>query len=291
VSIVKSLSVRDGDMFYIDHNSDSFTIIDCCLSEDNKTYIVDEIKSLVAKKGIIRFISTHPDEDHIRGLKYLDTTIGIPNFYCVYNDVTGDEDDEDFTKYCELRDSCQKAYHLYSGCSRKWLNESDETRKSAGINFYWPDITNGVFKGALDQANNGNNINNISPIFTYSIQEGVTIMWMGDLEKGFMDNIQTKLPMAHILFAPHHGRDTGKVPDRLLEMINPNIIIIGEAPSEDLNYYAGYNTITQNSAGDITFDCTNSKVHIYVSEKNYKVDFLDDEEMMSFDYYLGTLNL
>ncbi len=30
MSIVKSFSVGDGDMFYIEHNSDSFTIIDCC---------------------------------------------------------------------------------------------------------------------------------------------------------------------------------------------------------------------------------------------------------------------
>jgi hypothetical protein len=30
MSIVKSFSVGDGDMFYIKHNSDNFTTIDCC---------------------------------------------------------------------------------------------------------------------------------------------------------------------------------------------------------------------------------------------------------------------
>jgi hypothetical protein len=35
MSIVKSLSVGNGDMFYIQHGSDNFTIIDCCLSDDN----------------------------------------------------------------------------------------------------------------------------------------------------------------------------------------------------------------------------------------------------------------
>lgn len=34
MSIVKSFSVGDGDMFYIDHNSDNFTTIDCCYSDD-----------------------------------------------------------------------------------------------------------------------------------------------------------------------------------------------------------------------------------------------------------------
>jgi beta-lactamase superfamily II metal-dependent hydrolase len=32
-----------------------------------------------------RFISTHPDEDHIKGLLYLDTNLPITNFYCVKN--------------------------------------------------------------------------------------------------------------------------------------------------------------------------------------------------------------
>lgn len=30
MSVVKSFSVGEGDMFYIDHNSDNFTTIDCC---------------------------------------------------------------------------------------------------------------------------------------------------------------------------------------------------------------------------------------------------------------------
>lgn len=238
MSIVKSFSVGEGDMFYVQHNVDSFTIIDCCLSDDNKASIVNEIKAIAAKKGITRFISTHPDDDHIRGLKYLDATIGILNFYCVKNDATKEDDTDDFKRYRELRDSAQKAFYLSTGCSRKWLNESDETRKGAGIKVYWPDTANERFVEALAQAKAGESPNNISPTITYSVQDGVTIMWMGDLETEFMESIQKKLslPRAHILFAPHHGRDTGKVPETLLKTINPKAIIIGEAPSEDLNY-------------------------------------------------------
>ena len=36
MSIIKSLSVGYGDMFYIKHNSDNFTIIDCNLEDDNE---------------------------------------------------------------------------------------------------------------------------------------------------------------------------------------------------------------------------------------------------------------
>jgi hypothetical protein len=77
----------------------------------------------------------------------------------------------------------------------------------------------------------------------------------------------------------------------MLTKISPKIVVVGEAPSEDLNYYAGYNTITQNSAGDIIFDCNRRKVHIFTSNE-YSLDFLDDESQSRTGYfYLGTLNL
>ena len=76
--------------------------------------------------------------------------------------------------------------------------------------------------------------------------------------------------------------------------MDPDIIIMGEANSNDSDYtsYPDHNKIRQNSADDIILECgTDKKVHIYVSNKNYSVDFLDDEDMYSFDYYIGTLNL
>ena len=77
--------------------------------------------------------------------------------------------------------------------------------------------------------------------------------------------------------------------------MNPDIVIMGEAPSKSLDYaaYDDYNKITQNSAGDIIFDCLINKVNIYVSSDSYSVDFLDDENLSGkYDCnYLGTLNL
>ena len=93
------------------------------------------------------------------------------------------------------------------------------------------------------------------------------------------------------MFAPHHGRDSGKVSDDVLKKLDPYIIVIGEAPSKFLNYYSGYNTIKQNSAGDILFDCSGDKVHVYVSEADYDYDtsFLSNEGAYNsnFGYYLG----
>ncbi len=294
MSIVKSFSVGEGDMFYIKHGSDNFTIIDCCMSDEDRTAIVNELKSESNGKGITRFISTHPDDDHFRGLAYLNRSMPIVNFYCVANEATKADETDDFKEYCTLRDNPEKAFCLVRGCTRKWLNEESEERKSSGIHILWPVTSNEHYREAIKKAKEGKSFNNISPIVKYSLDGGATILWMGDLEADFMEKIKDEIRMvaADILFAPHHGRDSGKVPADWLEEMNPKIVIIGEAPSEDLNYYEGYNTITQNSAGDITLECVSGKTHIYVSNDNYSVDFLDDENLPdTYGKYIGTLKV
>ena len=291
MSKVKSLSVGNGDMFYIKHNSDNFTTIDCCLSDDNKKTIVDELKTQSSGKNISRFISTHPDEDHIQQLDYLDDNMTIYNFYCVQNEATKKDETSGFKRYCKLRDG-DKAFNIYKGCSRKWMNLSDETRGSSGINILWPDTNNQHFKNALKIAKDGGSPNNISPIITYGVGDA-KYQWMGDLETTFMENIKDEVDFAkvNILFAPHHGRESGKIPKSILDILKPDIIIIGEAPSANLNYYQGYNTITQNSAGDITFVNDDKEIHIYVSNKDYKVNFLKNKNKNEYHYYLGTLEI
>lgn len=290
MTVLKSFAVGDGDTYYIRHNSDSFTIIDCNLGEDNRERILSEIEAQASDKGIQRFISTHPDEDHIHGLAYLDQHMPIVNFYCVDNQATKEEVTIDFKKYVELRDS-DKAFYLYKGCSRKWLNKGDGERRSAGITFIWPDVENERYQEELEKARQGQSFNNISVMIKYSLNNGVRALWMGDLETEFMDAIKHDVdwPEIDVLFTPHHGRDSGRVPQEILEALNPSILVIGEAPSEYLNYPPGYNKLTQNSSGDITFHCVTSAVHIYVSNPNYSVDFLDNENMSDFENYIGTL--
>ena len=293
MSIVKSFSVGDEDMFYINHNSENFTVIDCYMHEDNEDKIIDEIIDKSKDKGVVRFISTHPDEDHILGLKKYMNRVGINNFYCVENEATKKHETEDFKEYCSLRDG-DKHFYLYEGCARRWMNMKNEERGSSGITILWPKTNNKYFKEALEKAHNGKSPNNISPIIKYSLENGVKILWFGDLEKDFMEDIKDDLEIeeADIIFAPHHGRYSGKIPNEILEKINPKLIVIGEAPSSNLNYYSGYNTITQNSAGDITFECEQNNVHIYVSNENYSVSFLKNKyKANDYDYYIGTLEV
>ncbi len=297
MSTIKSFSVGNGDMFYIKHESDNFTVIDCHLNDEKTNeLIIDEIIRESKDKGIQRFISTHPDEDHIKGLIELDKKWGIQNFYCVKNEADKNEPSEDFKKYCELRDSEKKAYYIEKGCVRKWMNQTTNERGSSGINILWPDTSNKYFKEELEKVKEGESPNNISPVIKYSLEDGVNCLWMGDIETEFLTNVNDKISFGDvdILFAPHHGRDSGKIPEEILKDINPKLIMIGEAPCEHLNYYNNYNTITQNTAKNIIFNCEKGNVHIYVSNTDYpSVDFLQDEKKDDFDKYkyLGTLKV
>lgn len=301
--IIKSFAVSDengeaGDMFYIKHATRNFTIIDCCMVEENQEVIINEITEAKAGKDITRFISTHPDEDHICGLGYLDEGIGLLNFYCVENKAKKNDPSESFIHYCMLRDDKKKHYYVYKGCKRKWMNDNDENDGknygSSGINFLWPDTSDEDFQEAQRQAEEGKAYNNLSPIFTYTLRGNIRAMWMGDMEHDFLEKIKDKVswPEIDVLFAPHHGRDSGKVSNDVLKKLNPHIIVIGEAPAEHLNYYSGYNTIKQNSAGNIVFVCSEKKAHVYVSKSSYRYDtsFLRNEhaENYTYGYYLGS---
>lgn len=292
MSVVKSFAVGAGDMFYIRHNSDNFTIIDCDLNDENADPIIGDIKKVSAGKGISRFICTHPDDDHFGGIHLLDNSLPICNFYVVKNQAIKDSDTDSFKHYCQLRDG-EKAFYIYKGCTRKWMNQEDETRGSSGINILWPDTSNPQFIEALASCNAGESYNNTSAVVSYQLQNGASFLWLGDLETDFMESITDSIDLTKttIVFAAHHGRESGRIPNSWLEKLDPQIIVIGEAPSRHLHYYTGYKTVTQNMAGDITMDCVGDRVHFYVSNESYTHKGLDDEEMSAYPNYVGSITV
>jgi beta-lactamase superfamily II metal-dependent hydrolase len=292
MALIRSFAVGNGDMFYIKHNSDNFTIIDCQLFGEYKDWLVAELKRESKSKGITRFISTHPDEDHIQGIEYLDEQMPIQNFYVVKNNATKPEKTESFKHYCQLRDG-DKAYYVHKGCKRKWINESDETRGTAGIQILWPNTSNEHFKTALQNAADGTAFNNISLVARYAIEDSASFMWIGDLETQFMEDIFSDIVLQEttVVFAPHHGRKSGKLPNKWLDKLRPKIIVIGEAESRHLHYYTGYNKIIQTKAGDLTFIPDGRKIHCYASNEDFGMcDWLDDQGETDRQFYIGTLN-
>ena len=74
MSIVKSFSVGNGDTFYIKHGTRNFSIIDCCLSDDNRKEIVDEIK-------LANFIDDEQSQAKKLKQKTLFITLGAGTIY------------------------------------------------------------------------------------------------------------------------------------------------------------------------------------------------------------------
>lgn len=300
MSIVKSFSFPKGeirgDTFYIKHAVDSFTVIDCYLLSNSKfddnnrqNEIIDEI--IEQSEGRIRrFISTHPDNDHIAGIEELFRRWPTDNFYAVENNIPANQDDVSLTKYIELKE--KHNYAIKEGIKRCWLNDSNNEHNSSGINFHWPKLNNEAFKEALKKVSEGKEINNICPVFTYSIKDGAKYMWMGDLETGmqqeYFDSCND-IPHVNILFQPHHGRESGSVPADLLDALDPQLIIIGNAPSAHIDYGDSRMSITQNSSGDLVFENDGDYVHIYSQNKVDNLpDCLEKLRLRSIAVYKGT---
>lgn len=299
MSIIKSFSVGNGDMFYIKHNSNNFSIIDCCLDDDNKDAILKEIKDKCGTECMRRFISTHPDEDHIKGLKQLCDSFGIWNFYYVDNKATKAEESDSFKYYCKLRDyeTNVTPHQIQKGSKWKWMNEngSAEDNKdygSAGIFIMWPDRSNNEFKKWLKSANEGSSYNNISPIIKYAAHNGAVALWMGDMSSDYIAKIAGCIdwPKVDILFAPHHGRATAKISELIMKKMAPKVVVIGEGPSADLDYYTEWNTLTQNTAKNLTFVCRDGIVDVYSSCRSYSAEFLTQNSSYPdcADKYIGS---
>lgn len=300
MSKIKSFSVQTGDMFYIEHETDSLTIIDCNIVSEKEDTILNELKSIQKTKSVTRFISTHPDEDHIHGIELVDKNLNINNFYCVENKINKKNGSASFQRYCELRDG-KHHFYLCEGVERPYLNKSGKTNNgkminSSNISILWPKTNQEDFKKALEEAERDNKYNNICPIIKFSADNGASFLWFGDLEKSFMNKIENELCklLTHvdIVFAPHHGRQTGAIPGSILERLSPKVIVIGEASSNELDYYSNYNHINQNSLKDILFVTSSDGIDIYALNK-HNYDFLRD--LKKFDTgglkYIGTVNM
>ena len=309
MSVVKSYSFPDGDirgdMFYIKHYSDNFTIIDCYLKEGDdrscrKDKILEEIAEVSSDRTIHRFISTHPHNDHILGIEALNAQEEIINFYAVENDIPADPDDDSLTKYLEIK--AAKNTPIVEGLRRCWLNQEDDAkvRGSSGITFLWPKANVAEFKDALEVVRKGGNPNNISCVFTYSIEDGATYMWMGDMhtdmQEVFLREMRDKLGPIDILFHPHHGRKSSAPPKELLDILNPKIIVISNAPADDLNYDDPDRTITQNTAGDVVFVNDGDYVHVYTANEYNEAPkclekIKDKNDDAIYGHYIGSLSL
>lgn len=267
MAIVKSFAVGEGDMFYIKHDNKTLTIIDCCLSksDEKKEYILEELKNL-KDIDFNRFILTHPHDDHTRGFEDLTKEIKINNIYRTIDQFIKQK------KNLNEKTSSPKILDLFNNITNSWFNKPKGSRGSSNLECLWPDKNNPEF---LDAKKNGD-WNNVSPVIRF-VDSGYSFIWFGDLEipmlEEFFNQEKDIISPTDIVFAPHHGRESGKIPDALLKKLNPQLIVIGEIEDkDDIADYGKYKTISRANSGDITFYIENGKCYIFTENKIVKTE-------------------
>lgn len=100
-----------------------------------------------------RFICTHTDDDHLKGIEKLDKKFPMADFDCVKKSQRRDLTDS-FIHYFALRIG-GKAFFLEKISKRKWPNQGDAERKSSGLQILWPDTSRADFKEALRKCDAG----------------------------------------------------------------------------------------------------------------------------------------
>ena len=118
------------------------------------------------------------------------------------------------------------------------------------------------------------------------------------MQQEYYDTCSKNIPVVNILFQPHHGRKSASIPPALLDALNPQLIIIGNAPSEYIDYGNSRMTITQNTAGDLVFVNDDGYVHIYsqneINNKPACLEKLSPKYIYSdkgTPFYCGSLKL
>lgn len=308
MSVIHFLNVLEGDCNIIHHDTNRVTVIDISNGyNDTDTAVEKAVKASEMRKimltrtqvpsdkkdyqqkktpdnpiqylkklgikDIFRFIITHPDMDHLDGIKDLFEEFEITNTWDTNNNKTIDanagfggynrEDWEFYTKLRRGQVTGTKRLTYYAGEDNKYYNDDN-------IKILCPTPR------LLKQANDCGNYNDSSYVFLYTPKKSNGRKWKflfaGDSEDNsweyILQNHKEDVTNVDVLFAPHHGRDSGRNYD-FLKSVNPKVTLFGNASSKHLAYNCYKPTrITNNQAGYVIIDITETKITFYV--KNYE---------------------
>jgi beta-lactamase superfamily II metal-dependent hydrolase len=298
VGIFHFLNVGQGDCSIIQHPSGHVTVVDVNhakppLTEGAKL-IISIMKENYAQKSnptnpieymqergindVFRFVLSHPDMDHMGGIKALFEAFAPANFWdtannCVKDDWNGgpySRDDWDF--YRSIRDGrnvSTKRLVLYAGARGKYYNDDDAAGGGDGLHILAP-------TPALVSAANGNgDHNDCSYVILYRSRAG-RILLAGDSHdatwRHILDNHADEVADVEVLLAPHHGRHSDR-DFSFLDVVRPKLTLFGNASSEHLAYaawsYRKLPIITNNQAGDVIIDTGGPQMQLFVTNEKY----------------------
>lgn len=249
--------------------------------------------------SVFRFILTHPDMDHMDGLKDFFEEFQPINFWDINNDKKIDSfksqrsiDDWEF--YKKLRDGKIKKTRLtvYNGAKGKYYNEDEHGRSGGnGLDILAPS------KELVRIAKETNDYNDCSYVILYRTGN-YKILFAGDSHdktwEFILSNYENDIKNIDLLIAPHHGRDSDRSYD-FLEVLKPKLTFFGNASSEHLAYdewnRRGLEKITNNQ-GSCLIAKIDESMDIFVTHKNFAEDytynstFFDNETL---GWYIKTL--
>lgn len=305
------LNVKQGDCSIIQHNSGRVTVIDVCNAKPltQEDQIVERLDGILAsmEKGangdfrqrehpvnpisylktlnvnsVFRFILTHPDMDHMDGIKALFDEFSPVNFWDTNNNaekefgngLNGGFDEGDWTFYKRLRDrnpqTDPKRLALFSGASGQFFNRNENGDSGAdGLYVLAPTAA------LVANANACEDYNDCSYVLLYRTAGNQRILFAGDSHDGTWEHIVKNhaddVKNVDLLIAPHHGRDSDRSYD-FLDVVNPTLTLFGNAESESLAYgpwaSRGLERITNNQAGCVVVGI-DQDLSVYVSCKAF----------------------
>src|SRR5947209_329004 len=333
---VHFLNVNHGDCAIIEHLSGHVTVIDVCAAEKvgepvvhmsmsesliqysksagvsgnfNRRKYPDNPIAYMKDRGltsVFRFISTHPDMDHLDGIKHFFEEFRPINFWDTDNtkEIEGfnggkyDQDDWDF--YLGLRDgnpqTDPKRLALYSGAKGPYYNQNENGEGGGdGLAILAPTPE------LVADANEREDWNDSSYVILYRTGNK-RILFSGDSHDQTWEHILDRWPSdvanVDVLVAPHHGRDSDRSYD-FLDIVQPKLTLFGNARSEERRVGVwnrrGLLFLTNNQAGTIILDVNSTGLHIYVSHKPFAEAFVEGRGYAThYDsdvrgWYIGTL--
>jgi beta-lactamase superfamily II metal-dependent hydrolase len=214
-------------------------------------------------RSIFRYIQSHPDLDHMRGLAALENSgIAVLNFWDVANTrqwkpgEDNENDKADWEAYQRYRAGQHATLlNLRRGSKNKYYNQNDDgTPGGNGLEILSPTPE------LIRDFDEDKKRNNLSYILRYTVS-GRSIIFGGDGEQAAWGSVHAYYGAGlkcDALKASHHGRDTGYHQEAVKAM-SPSVAIVsvGKKPDTDASAkYAQYCNEVASTRwyGDITLE-------------------------------------
>ncbi len=312
------LNVKEGDCSIIEHDSGRVSMIDICcgnIAEEDEKDALKEAARIsfdsmehVGLRGdfkqrlhpvnpvewlgnelrrdknlnFFRFISTHPDMDHLDGIEALFKRHRPAVFWDTENSEEkefespdGKYKESDWRFYSKLHSCTDKmdgiqVLRLHAGARGQYYNRDDGIGEGDRISILSPS------KRTDAEAEKQDSVNDFSYVLLVRNASRRKFLFAGDSEKIawdiMLDKYKGELSDIDVLFAPHHGRKSGGNDD-YLDVLNPKVTFFGNAKSKDLDddtfNRKGLLKFSNNQLGSIVLTEENGHLYLWGSNKTF----------------------